>query len=60
DIATLKCVLAPVRRVPPEILVEIFNLCIEDIRFLNLRYSLDDPRVAPVVLTHVCATWREV
>ncbi|KAJ7922025.1 hypothetical protein B0H13DRAFT_2185855 [Mycena leptocephala] len=65
DIKTLTAVLAPMRRIPLEILAgEIFPSCVEigksDYMSLGRSYTIDDPRTAPMVLTHVCAVWRDV
>lgn len=43
----------PIHRVPTEILLTIFKECLPDVRYR--KPSLDD---APLLLTHVCSTWR--
>ncbi|KDR83067.1 hypothetical protein GALMADRAFT_24963, partial [Galerina marginata CBS 339.88] len=47
-------VLSPIRRVPPDILHEIFFHCLPTQR--NSTMSSTD---APILLTHICRTWRE-
>ncbi|KAJ7474203.1 hypothetical protein FB451DRAFT_1558398 [Mycena latifolia] len=57
--ATLKGVLSPMRRIPSEILAEIFLHC----RNNSLEaptYSVADSRQAPIVLGHVSSRWRQV
>ncbi|KAJ7096904.1 hypothetical protein C8R44DRAFT_643757, partial [Mycena epipterygia] len=59
DIAALTVVLSPVRQIPRELLVEIFQFCSTNSR-LSKRYSIDNPRGAPLVLSRVCSFWRDV
>ncbi|KAF7308185.1 hypothetical protein HMN09_00666300 [Mycena chlorophos] len=55
----LRTLLAPVRRLPTDVLVEIFSDCIaEDIK--SLHYYTNDPLKAPLLLGHVCSLWRNV
>ncbi|KAJ7237971.1 hypothetical protein C8J57DRAFT_1193807, partial [Mycena rebaudengoi] len=57
--AAMQAVLSLVRRLPPEILAEIFLLCRNnDLRWR--RYSVLDPRQAPLVLGQICSHWRVV
>ncbi|KAJ7458618.1 hypothetical protein FB451DRAFT_1508047 [Mycena latifolia] len=58
-VASLKTALSPIRRIPPEILAEIFLLC-RNSSLRDVDYSVADPRHAPTVLTHVSSRWREV
>ncbi|KAJ7113305.1 hypothetical protein C8R43DRAFT_131422 [Mycena crocata] len=61
---------AIIQRIPPEILTDIFMICVQNSRYRyhsgdhywypNYGYSVDDPRESPTVLTHVCAFWRDV
>ncbi|KAJ7447302.1 hypothetical protein B0H11DRAFT_2082899 [Mycena galericulata] len=51
---------SPVRRIPPEILAEIFKFCVKNSLLLGRDYSIDNPRVAPLVLSHVCSLWRAI
>ncbi|KAJ7447286.1 hypothetical protein B0H11DRAFT_1696955, partial [Mycena galericulata] len=51
---------SPVRRIPSEILAEIFKFCVKDSLLLGRDYSIDNPRVAPLVLSHVCSLWRAI
>ncbi|KAJ7474139.1 hypothetical protein FB451DRAFT_284788 [Mycena latifolia] len=57
--ATLKGVLSPIRCIPSEILAEIFLLCRDD-TLDSFRYSVADPRWAPMLLGHVSSRWRQV
>ncbi|KAJ7474175.1 hypothetical protein FB451DRAFT_1466735 [Mycena latifolia] len=57
--ATLKGVLSPIRRIPSEILAEIFLLC-RDNSLDTFQYSVADPRQAPMLLGHVSSRWRQV
>ncbi|KAJ7474197.1 hypothetical protein FB451DRAFT_1035199, partial [Mycena latifolia] len=57
--ATLKGVLSPIRRIPSEILAEIFLMCRDD-ALSALPYSVADPRQAPMLLGHVSSRWRQV
>ncbi|KAJ7465365.1 hypothetical protein B0H11DRAFT_63608 [Mycena galericulata] len=61
EIALLNAVISPLRHLPTEILAEIFKICVAQSRFLNMfDYSIDNPRTAPILLTHVCSLWRHV
>ncbi|KAJ7235666.1 hypothetical protein C8J57DRAFT_1479432 [Mycena rebaudengoi] len=57
--AAMQAVLSPVRRLPPEILAEIFLLCRNNSLGMG-RYSVVDPRQAPLVLGQICSHWRAV
>ncbi|KAJ7474114.1 hypothetical protein FB451DRAFT_1466648 [Mycena latifolia] len=57
--ATLKGVLSPIRRIPSEILAEIFLLCRDD-SLGAPKYSITDRRHAPMLLGHVSSRWRQV
>ncbi|KAK0467513.1 hypothetical protein IW261DRAFT_1061065 [Armillaria novae-zelandiae] len=50
DIACYKSILAPIRRLPREVLLEIFG-------HLSSRSDICD---GPWVLGHVCSTWRMI
>ncbi|KAF8194558.1 hypothetical protein BJ912DRAFT_176274 [Pholiota molesta] len=50
-----RTLISPVRRLPPDVLREIFIACLPDDR--NPTMSCDE---APVVLTRVCASWRNI
>ncbi|KAK0243154.1 hypothetical protein EDD85DRAFT_1019308 [Armillaria nabsnona] len=54
-----KAVLSPVRRVPPEVLAEIFYACIGNEK-LELGYDVFDVFDGPWVLSRVCRLWRQV
>ncbi|KAJ7455749.1 hypothetical protein FB451DRAFT_1564789 [Mycena latifolia] len=56
---TLKGVLSPIRRIPSEILAEIFLLC-RDGSLDASKYSVADPRQAPMLLGSVSSRWRQV
>ncbi|KAJ7933318.1 hypothetical protein B0H13DRAFT_2306997 [Mycena leptocephala] len=59
SIAAWKVVLSPVRRLPCEVLSEIFVFCV--VPALRSRStSADDPREPPILMSHVCALWRNV
>lgn len=61
DIAILSGVISHIRHIPSEILAEIFKFCAAEQRVsLISNYSIDNPRLFPVVLTHVCSRWRDV
>lgn len=51
-----RALLSPARRLPVEVLQEIFHHCSLD----KLEGSLVDHRQAPVLLTHICSSWRRV
>ncbi|KAF8172441.1 hypothetical protein BJ912DRAFT_932397 [Pholiota molesta] len=50
-----RTLISPVRRLPPDVLREIYIACLPDDR--NPTMSSDE---APVVLTRVCASWRSI
>ncbi|THU94579.1 hypothetical protein K435DRAFT_798780 [Dendrothele bispora CBS 962.96] len=64
-IADQRTVLNPVRRLPPDILFELFTACLDSTPVLDLRSSrltedsldIKSPRW---VLGHVCSVWRSV
>ncbi|KAK7458109.1 hypothetical protein VKT23_010016 [Stygiomarasmius scandens] len=64
-IADQRTILNPVRRLPPDILFELFTTCLDSTPVLDLRSSrlsedsldIKSPRW---VLGHVCSTWRAV
>ncbi|KAJ7246750.1 hypothetical protein C8J57DRAFT_1674949 [Mycena rebaudengoi] len=58
--AAMQVVLSPVRRLPPEILAEIFLLCRDNDLLGWRRYSVLDPRQAPLLLGQICSHWRVV
>jgi hypothetical protein len=49
--------LASVRRMPPEIISEIFCSCLDDPRDADLRPR---PNRVPLVLTRICRSWRAI
>ncbi|KAJ7453449.1 hypothetical protein FB451DRAFT_1519772, partial [Mycena latifolia] len=53
---TLKGTLSPIRRIPSEILVEIFLAC-RDNSLTASNYSIIDPREAPMLMGHVSSHW---
>lgn len=58
--ATYRGILHPLRRLPPEILLQIFEECVEDeVDDLHLRL-LTAPGLSrmPITLASVCRTWR--
>ena len=48
-----RCLVAPIRRIPPELLSEIFLHCLDGDSDLDIT-------AAPLVLTFVCSRWRTV
>ncbi|KAJ7064555.1 hypothetical protein C8F01DRAFT_965833, partial [Mycena amicta] len=59
QIALLSAVLAPVRKLPEDVLVEIFAVRLEaDI--MEATYTAPDCRRAPMLLIQVCAYWRKL
>ncbi|KAJ3516485.1 hypothetical protein NLJ89_g1086 [Agrocybe chaxingu] len=50
-----QALLAPIRRLPPEILQQIFLFTIPD-----NHYAVVSPNDAPVSLTHTCGRWRRI
>ncbi|KAJ7443150.1 hypothetical protein FB451DRAFT_1376786 [Mycena latifolia] len=57
--AALKGALSPLRRIPSEILAEIFLACRDDSLEAS-DYSITDLRQAPMLLGRVSARWRQV
>lgn len=55
SIRNLKSALAPIRRLPPELLSEIFELCLPKAKFIR-----SSPSKAPLLLTQVCSAWRTI
>jgi len=53
EIASLRSLLAPIRRLPPELLTDIFTYCLPHQRFIRPA-----PDQAPLLLAQICATWR--
>ncbi|KAJ7048335.1 hypothetical protein C8F01DRAFT_117819 [Mycena amicta] len=60
DIDALVAVFAPIRRVPDDLLTEIFLWCIDIEQANDLSYSTLHSWRCPVLLTHVCAYWRRI
>ncbi|KAF8592298.1 hypothetical protein K439DRAFT_1324941, partial [Ramaria rubella] len=54
-----KAILAPIRRLPPEILIEIFLRCVSVQSHTEL-YSQISPTAAPFLFTKVCSRWRRI
>ncbi|PBK65361.1 hypothetical protein ARMSODRAFT_853709, partial [Armillaria solidipes] len=55
--ADAKKILSPSRRLPPEVLTEIFIRCWS---FYRRSGTPLNPRAVPWKLTHICKKWREV
>ena len=51
-----QAILAPMRRLPPEILGDIFNLCLHG----RWQERVFDIRQAPLLLSQVCIGWRDI
>ncbi|KAJ7230267.1 hypothetical protein GGX14DRAFT_582649 [Mycena pura] len=52
-------ILSPLRRIPPEVLVEVF-LCSLPPEYVDYNRGRYDIKESPWVLTHVCSRWRTV
>ncbi|KAJ7723631.1 hypothetical protein DFH07DRAFT_277494 [Mycena maculata] len=59
ELEELRSVLSPMRRIPSEILGEIFIHC-RDNSAESAEYSITDPREAPILLGHISSRWRIV
>ncbi|EPQ51086.1 hypothetical protein GLOTRDRAFT_25099, partial [Gloeophyllum trabeum ATCC 11539] len=55
SITRCKSVLAPIRRLPPEILGRVFFFALPEVDYVPMRKD-----AAPMLLTHVCKFWRDV
>ncbi|KAL0565471.1 hypothetical protein V5O48_016555 [Marasmius crinis-equi] len=51
-----RALLSPIRRIPHDILAEIFYHCLPNDRYFSVRSLYE----APLILTTICRTWREV
>lgn len=61
DLVKWRQVLCPIRRIPPELLAEIFSYFMAPLKKTKHAWDLNGlPRATPLVLTHVCAVWRRV
>ncbi|KAJ7676857.1 hypothetical protein DFH06DRAFT_614806 [Mycena polygramma] len=58
-VVALHGAISPIRRIPPEIVADIFLLC-RDNSMTSLTYSIADPREAPIVLGQVSSRWRSI
>ncbi|KAJ7178834.1 hypothetical protein C8R43DRAFT_1118178 [Mycena crocata] len=56
QVQVLKSILAPIRRIPAEILAEIFGHCVRG----EAPSCITNPRAAPLLLGRVCGFWRNV
>ncbi|KAJ7912091.1 hypothetical protein B0H13DRAFT_555228 [Mycena leptocephala] len=59
SIADFQRALSSIRRIPPEILAEIFTLCRNN-SLDSETYSTADPREAPMLLGHISSYWRSI
>ncbi|KAJ7911830.1 hypothetical protein B0H13DRAFT_1526697, partial [Mycena leptocephala] len=59
DLSRNTAILSPMRRMPPEILSEIFMLTLPSDRAV-LEHGRINMRDSPWVLTHICGRWRIV
>ncbi|KAJ7465812.1 hypothetical protein B0H11DRAFT_2240078 [Mycena galericulata] len=59
SLAALRRILCPIRRLPSELLAEIFLFCRTNSMHTK-GYSIIDVREAPMLLSHVSARWRAV
>ncbi|KAJ7462113.1 hypothetical protein FB451DRAFT_1562674 [Mycena latifolia] len=55
----LDSIVYPVLTLPPEITAEIFVDCLPTSR-TDCEWNAADPQEAPMLLSHVCRTWREI
>jgi len=53
EVESLRSLLTPIRRLPPELLTEIFMHCLPRQRFIRPA-----PDQAPLLLAQICASWR--
>lgn len=65
DLRKHKSIVGPIRRVPPEIVREIFLLVLDLDFDFELECHRDFPHApsrneAPLLLGHICSTWRQV
>ncbi|KAJ7670747.1 hypothetical protein DFH06DRAFT_141440 [Mycena polygramma] len=58
-LVALRGALAPIRRIPPEILTDVFLLC-RDNSMVSKTSSIADSREAPIVLGQVSSRWRSI
>ncbi|KAJ7113985.1 hypothetical protein C8R44DRAFT_560379, partial [Mycena epipterygia] len=54
-----KGILSPLRRMPPEVLAEIFSWTLPWVHDAMGRWRFD-AKSCPWVLTHICGRWRQV
>lgn len=59
EVESLAAVLSPIRRIPPEILIEIFQHCM-DTSIASATASIHSPSEAPVLLGQICRSWRTI
>ncbi|KAJ6616453.1 hypothetical protein B0H10DRAFT_1799506, partial [Mycena sp. CBHHK59/15] len=59
EVDSLASVLSPIRRVPPEILSEIFLCCLAN-GLASKGYLSTDSSEVPLVLGRVSSTWRAI
>lgn len=62
-IAQHEVLFSPARRLHPELWSEIFLFCLEDVVMddpFDFIPDTFDPKGIPFLLTHVCASWREI
>ncbi|KAJ6594316.1 hypothetical protein B0H19DRAFT_57877 [Mycena capillaripes] len=59
NVATFQRTLSPIRRLPTEILAQIFMLCRNN-SLKSSTYSIADPREAPILLGHITSHWRSI
>ncbi|KIM39883.1 hypothetical protein M413DRAFT_446804 [Hebeloma cylindrosporum] len=53
EIESLRSLLAPIRRLPPDLLAEIFMYCLPRQKFIRPA-----PDQAPLLLAQICTSWR--
>ncbi|KAJ7458557.1 hypothetical protein FB451DRAFT_581130 [Mycena latifolia] len=57
---SLKGALSPIRHIPSEILAEVFLRCRDESLMGDNKYSVTNPRQAPMLLGHISSRWRRV
>ncbi|KAJ7462161.1 hypothetical protein FB451DRAFT_1043997, partial [Mycena latifolia] len=55
----LDSIVYPVLTLPPEITSEIFLYCLPT-SHMDLERNSPNPNEAPILLSHVCRTWKEI
>ncbi|KAJ7614740.1 hypothetical protein DFH06DRAFT_1368120 [Mycena polygramma] len=59
EVRSLRGLISPIRRFPPEILSEIFVLCLRNYPLTD-SYTSVDPRQPPFLFGQICTSWRNI